>query len=116
MSEWFTGEKHARSRIRSKPIDAAEIARRLGFRPSHKRVLDRYETHEWWLDTTDLVDSEDTRLHLDWMIDLLERLNPEIRRLQEEGATVEVWAFCGSHTVEEEECVEAGRLQGPVLA
>jgi hypothetical protein len=94
----------ARLRIQSQSIDAAEITRRLGAEPSYRHALGdlmsrhadlRYESHEWRFDSLKLVDSQDGASHIDWMLAFLERLSPEIKRLQNDGATVDLHAFWG---------------------
>ena len=89
-------------RIFSDTISAEQISRRLSIQPTRThavgdpisaRVYRPRTTHGWLLETRGVVDSRDSRRHIDWLLDQLIPAEAELHNLRAEGADANIFSY-----------------------
>jgi hypothetical protein len=72
-------DQPSRSQIKGEPIQ-----------PTRTRIA---PFDGWFLSTRGLVESRDSRRHIDWLLDRIAGKTAEILRLQAEGCEMVVWCY-----------------------
>lgn len=74
-----------------------EITELLGIEPSRTSVkgggLRGTNVNGWFLSSKDAVISKDSRRHIDWILDGLERVSTKVKKLQNSGALTAITCF-----------------------
>jgi Domain of unknown function (DUF4279) len=85
-----------------KHLDPSTITERLGIEPSHSQrkgeLIRPYSTRiapfdGWFLSTKGVVESRDSRRHIDWLLDRIAGKTREVLRMQVEGCEMDVWCY-----------------------
>jgi hypothetical protein len=92
---------YATLRIYPEHLDPLYLTERLGIEPSswqrkgeiwypHSKIHPTYPLHGWFLCSEGVLDSKDSRRHLDWLLEILSAKAETIRSLQNEGCRMDV--------------------------
>lgn len=84
-------------RILKDDLVVEDVTGRLGISPSESQTKSQEASHQrtveiggWFLCSKGIVDSKDTRRHLDWLIEQLMPKQKELREMQTEGFVMDV--------------------------
>ena len=119
---------YATLRIYPEHLDPLYLTERLGIQPSSwqrkgeirnpsSKVLRAYSLHGWFLSSKGVLDSKDSRRHIEWLLEILSPKAETIRALQNEGCRMDVSCYWGSKsghggpTLSPEQMAELARLK-----
>ena len=94
---------YATLRIYPGDIHSAEVSLHLGLTPSRTQEpgdVPYARPRGWFLSTEGQIMSRDVRRHLDWLLDKLMPVQGTLRRLQDDGASMDVscyWLSASGH-------------------
>jgi hypothetical protein len=94
---------YATLRIFPKNDRPDDISTRLGLEPTSMQVAHidakgRRIVDSWFLSSKDLVESRDSRRHVDWLLDRIEPAASSLAALMESGTRIDVCCFWESAT------------------
>lgn len=101
---------HASLRIYSDIISPKEITKRLGMsstssmekgKPFEGDTTRKCTTNGWFIETKGIIDSKDSRRHIDYIADLLMPVKSELHKLITEDITVDIscyWLSLAGHS------------------
>lgn len=75
-----------------------EITKTLGMHPTRISVkgdgpLGRKRVNGWFLSSQEIVESKDSRRHIDWLLDQIDPISLKITELQNSGARIKISCF-----------------------
>lgn len=94
-------ETHSTLRIYHEDRSPSEVTSRLKIEPSDQMMKSRKRSEKskqltfngWFLESRNVVDSLDSRRHIDWILDQLSGRRNQIRTMLQEGFKIDILSF-----------------------